>query len=95
MSSNLQQRYMASIIREMAALMMEAVRTAETSVYFYETTRCHMPEECHDHTRHRDNLKSHDEVGVHVTQVMLHPSCRYAVSLRGALPYVNTLYFFA
>jgi hypothetical protein len=76
----------------MVALMMEAVRTSETSAYFYETTR---PEECHDHTRHRENLKSHDEVGVHVTQVMRHPSCRYAVSLRGALPYVNTLYFSA
>jgi hypothetical protein len=27
------------------ALMMEAVRTSETSVNFYQTTRCNIPEE--------------------------------------------------
>jgi hypothetical protein len=29
------------------ALMMEAVRTSETSVYFYETTLHHIPAGCH------------------------------------------------
>jgi len=40
-------------------LMMEAVRTSETSVYFHETTRRYVPESCHLHTRRRENLKSH------------------------------------
>jgi hypothetical protein len=38
--------------------MMEAVPTSETSVYF-ETTRRYIPEDCHFHTRRRENLKSH------------------------------------
>jgi hypothetical protein len=28
-------------------LMMEAVRTSETSLYFHDFTRCHIPESCH------------------------------------------------
>jgi hypothetical protein len=40
------------------ALMMEAVRTFETSVNFYETTRRNIPEGCRLHTRRRENLKS-------------------------------------
>jgi hypothetical protein len=39
-------------------LIMEAVRTSETSVYS-ETTRCYIPERSHLHTRRRENLKSH------------------------------------
>jgi hypothetical protein len=36
-----------SIIKAMmVALMMDAVRTSDTSVYFYETTRRHIPEGC-------------------------------------------------
>jgi hypothetical protein len=31
------------------ALMMEAVRTSETSVYFYDTTLCNIPEGHHFH----------------------------------------------
>jgi hypothetical protein len=31
------------------ALMMEAVRTSGTSVYFHETTRRYIPESCHLH----------------------------------------------
>jgi hypothetical protein len=41
------------------ALMMEAVRTSETSVYFNETTQHCIPEGCHLHTRRGENLKSH------------------------------------
>jgi hypothetical protein len=36
----------ASINRVIIALMMKSVRTFETSFYFYETTRCHVPEGC-------------------------------------------------
>jgi hypothetical protein len=37
----------------------EAVSTSETSVNFYQTTRCNIPEDRHLHTRCRENLKSH------------------------------------
>jgi cell division protein FtsL len=45
--------------RRLIALMMEAVRTSETSVYFKHTTRRYISEGYHLHTSHRDNLKSH------------------------------------
>jgi hypothetical protein len=41
------------------ALMMEEVRTCETSVYFNETTRRYIPEGCNLHIRRLENLKSH------------------------------------
>jgi hypothetical protein len=41
------------------AVMMEVVRTSETSVYFNETAWCNIPEGHHLHTRCRENLKSH------------------------------------
>jgi hypothetical protein len=47
----------ASIIRKIA-MMMEAVRTCETSAYLNKNTRRCMPESCHLHTRYRKNLKS-------------------------------------
>jgi hypothetical protein len=40
-------------------LMMETVRTCETSVYSNETTRRYIPEGSYLHTRRRENLKSH------------------------------------
>jgi hypothetical protein len=43
----------------MIALMMEAARTSETLVNFYQTTRRCNPEDNHLHTRHRESLKSH------------------------------------
>jgi hypothetical protein len=46
----------ASII---IALMMEVVRTSETSVHFNETTRRYIPESTKLHTRRHENLKSH------------------------------------
>jgi hypothetical protein len=41
-------------------LMMEAASTSETSVNFYQTTRCNIPEDSRLHTRRRENLNSHD-----------------------------------
>jgi hypothetical protein len=41
------------------ALMMEAVRTSETSISFKVTTRRYIPEDSKPHTRRRENLKSH------------------------------------
>jgi len=40
-------------------LMMEVVRTSETSVNNYLTTRHYIPEDSKLHTRRRENLKSH------------------------------------
>jgi hypothetical protein len=45
----------ASII---IALMMEAVRTSETSVNIIVTTRRYIPEDSKLHAHRRDNLKS-------------------------------------
>jgi hypothetical protein len=38
---------------------MEAARTSETLVNFYQTTRFYNPEDSNLHTRRRENLKSY------------------------------------
>jgi hypothetical protein len=43
------------------ALMMEAARTSETLVNFYQTTLCYNPEDSNLHTHRRENLKSYCE----------------------------------
>jgi hypothetical protein len=50
----------ASINRAVIALMMEAARTSEKLVNFYQTTRRYTPEDSHLHTRRRENLKSYN-----------------------------------
>jgi hypothetical protein len=40
------------------AMLMEAVRTSETSVNFNVTTRRYIPEDSKLHTRRREDLKS-------------------------------------
>jgi hypothetical protein len=42
------------------SLVMEAVRTSETPVYF-KTTRRYIPEGCRLHTRRRENLTSDND----------------------------------
>jgi hypothetical protein len=37
-------------LADVMTLIMEAVRTSKTSVYFYESTRRHIPQGCHQHT---------------------------------------------
>jgi hypothetical protein len=39
---------------------MEAVRTSETSVNFYQTVWCNISEDTHLRTHHRENLKSQE-----------------------------------
>jgi hypothetical protein len=46
----------------MTALMMEAVYTSETSEHLNETKRSFLPESCHVHARHRENLKSNIQI---------------------------------
>jgi hypothetical protein len=42
-------------------LMMEAARTSETSVNFYQTTQRYNPEDSHLRTHRHENLKSYHE----------------------------------
>jgi hypothetical protein len=44
---------------ESIALMMEAARTSETLVNFYQITRLYNPEDSHLRTHRRENLKSY------------------------------------
>jgi hypothetical protein len=44
MSTDVPEAHTTSIIR---VLKMEAVCTSKTSVYFYKTMWCHIPEDCH------------------------------------------------
>jgi hypothetical protein len=50
--------------------MMEAARTSETLVNFYQTTRCYNPEDNHLRTHRRENLKTNFKVGysIHVDE---------------------------
>jgi hypothetical protein len=48
---------MSEVLTASIALMVEALNTSETSVNFYETTQCNIPEGYHLHTRRRENLK--------------------------------------
>jgi hypothetical protein len=41
------------------ALMMEAAKTSETLVSFYQTTRRYNPEDSHLRAHRRENLKSY------------------------------------
>jgi hypothetical protein len=44
---------------KVVVLMMEAARTSETLVNFYQTTRRYNPEDSHLRTHRRENLKSY------------------------------------
>jgi hypothetical protein len=48
----------------MIALIVEATKTSETSVNFYQTTRRNNPEGNHLHTRCHENRKSHIQIVV-------------------------------
>jgi hypothetical protein len=50
---------LAEVDRLFIALMMEAVYTSETSVYFKKTTQHYIPEGCGLHTYCCENLKYH------------------------------------
>jgi hypothetical protein len=43
------------------ALMMDAARTSETLVSFYQTTQRYNPEDSHLHTHRRENFQSYSE----------------------------------
>jgi hypothetical protein len=51
--------------RRVIALVMEAARTSETLVNFYQTTPRYNPEDSHFRTHRRENLKSYFYFCVH------------------------------
>jgi hypothetical protein len=63
------------------ALVMEAARTSETSVYFNETTLRYIPESCLLYARCRENLNSHN---INLFVVLHVDGARLRVCLRTA-----------
>jgi hypothetical protein len=59
--TNVSEVHITSVITAMIALMMEAVRTSETLVKSYQSTRRYNPEDSHLHGHRRENLKSYQE----------------------------------
>jgi hypothetical protein len=55
------------MISAIIALMMEAIRTSETSVNFNVTTRRYIAEESKFHTCRRENVKSKMLSSIHCT----------------------------
>jgi hypothetical protein len=56
-SSNIRNQFFTRGL--LTAMMMEAVCTSETSIYFNKTIHHYIPEGCNLHTHHSYNLKSH------------------------------------
>jgi hypothetical protein len=57
------------------ALMMEAARTSETLVNFYQTIRRYNPEDSHLRTYRRENLKSYLDNSSFMKVLSQHLSC--------------------
>jgi hypothetical protein len=66
--------YVAAFIIMMISLMVQAVHTSETSVRFYQTTRCNNPEDSHIHIHRRENLKLHLKAEVRNSEYLNFPS---------------------
>jgi hypothetical protein len=71
---------------------MEAARTSETSVKFYQTTRHNNPEDSHLRTHRRENLKSYFYQCTRRTITEdSHPHTRRRQNLKSQLLTVNNL----
>jgi hypothetical protein len=61
MFDSILQEWAASILKAeqySSTVMIEAACSSETSLKFYQTTRCHIPEDSNLHCHYNDNLKS-------------------------------------
>jgi hypothetical protein len=61
---------------EIIRAKMEAVRSSETSVNFYQTTRRYNPEDSHLSTNSRDNLKSYSVANTPLWLVVLQQAAK-------------------
>jgi hypothetical protein len=70
------------------ALMMEAARTSETLVNYYQNTRCYNPEDSHLRTHRRDNLKSYYKMSTFLASKAspLQLCSRYGTTTPSTLP---------
>jgi hypothetical protein len=59
------------------ALMMEAARTSETLINFYQTTRRYNPEDSHLRTHRRENLKSYCIRNAHFDKITFITDAKY------------------
>lgn len=62
-------RFIGDYCLHRIAAVMEAVRASETSVKFYQTIRCNIPENIFLRCRRRENRKSHPVFGYVVVLV--------------------------
>jgi hypothetical protein len=64
------------------ALTMEAARTSETLVIFYQTTRRYNPEDSHLRTHRRENLKSYVlEFISNLLPMFIHPYLSMSITI--------------
>jgi hypothetical protein len=61
------------------ALMMEAASTPETSVNFYQTIWCNIPEDSHLHTHHHENLNL---IEIYLSFFLHVPKMHYVCNLK-------------
>jgi hypothetical protein len=67
--------------------MMEAARTSEMLVNFYQTTQRYNPEDSHLHTHRRENLKSY------LVSVMILKLCEFENTQTLKLKHTQIFYF--
>jgi hypothetical protein len=85
MITNVSEVCAASIIRAlreaawMPALIMQAVRTSETLVNFYLSTRRYNPEDSHLHNQCRENLKTYSSVTTLIPFFYILVHCHFCV----------------
>jgi hypothetical protein len=58
--------------------MTEAASTSETSINFYRTAQCNIPEDRHLHIRRSENLKSHEIYYIYADTSKIHKQIELA-----------------
>jgi hypothetical protein len=76
------------------ALMIGTVTISETSVYFYETTRCCIPESFSLYSHHCENLKSHKNLDLLIMKYKIVNIILVAYYLKVAIIQFSIFLFF-